>query len=209
LIVDSFVVTDFFVLLQEPRRPWLDADALKQKFHVLSAEAHPDRIHSADDSQKAAMARRFAELNAAYHCLLEPKSRVLHLLELERGTRPKEIQQIPGGLADLFAEIATTCKDADAFLAEKKTTTSPLLQVRLFGQAQEWIEKLNVLKNRLGDLQEHLNRELKSLDDAWNDGDGAADRHDLLPRLEELYRLFGYFNRWNSQIQERTVQMML
>ena len=27
--------------------------------------------------------------------------------------------------------------------------------------------------------------------------------------LEELYRLFGYFNRWNSQIQERIVQLTL
>jgi hypothetical protein len=32
---------------------------------------------------------------------------------------------------------------------------------------------------------------------------------DRLPlgRLEELYRLFGYFARWSEQIQERVVQL--
>ena len=29
----------------------------------------------------------------------------------------------------------------------------------------------------------------------------------LLAKAEELYRLFGYFNRWNKQIQERVVQL--
>jgi len=31
----------------------------------------------------------------------------------------------------------------------------------------------------------------------------------LLSRLEELYRLFSYFNRWNSQVQELVVQLSL
>ena len=34
-------------------------------------------------------------------------------------------------------------------------------------------------------------------------------RGGLLKKLEELYRLFGYFNRWNSQIQERVVQLTI
>jgi hypothetical protein len=40
----------------------------------------------------------------------------------------------------------------------------------------------------------------------WISAD-AASRREILPKLEELYRLFGYFNRWNSQIQERVVQL--
>ena len=28
-------------------------------------------------------------------------------------------------------------------------------------------------------------------------------------KIEELYRLFGYFNRWQRQIQERVVQLSL
>ena len=200
-------MTDNFALLNEPRRPWLDADLLKQKFHALSANAHPDKIYSASEAHKSAAAKSFAELNAAYNCLLEPKSRLLHLLELESGAKPKDIQQIPSALADLFAKVATACRNADNFLAEKSKVTSPLLQVTLFERAQEWIEQLNLLQRKLNVLREQLMDELKSLDAKWIAAD-AAVRHKLLPGLEELYRLFGYFNRWNNQIQERVVQLM-
>jgi curved DNA-binding protein CbpA len=201
-------MTDNFALLNEPRRPWLDPDSLKQKFLALSANVHPDKIHSASESEKSAVAKQFAELNAAYNFLAEPKLRLLHLLELELGAKPKDIQQIPPALADLFAEIANACRSTDTFLAEKNKATSPLLQVQLFGRAQEWIEKLNLLQRKLNGLRENLTGELKSLDAVWTVTDSDAHKM-LLPKLEELYRLFGYFNRWNGQIQERSVQLSL
>lgn len=201
-------MTDFFTLLNESRRPWLDADSLKQKFLALSANAHPDKIHSASDADKSVAAKSFAELNAAYNCLAEPKSRLLHLLELESGAKPKEIQQIPNALADLFAEVAMVCKSADNFLAEMRGNNSPLLRVQLFERSQEWMERLNSLQKKLGDLRVQLNNQLKALDGQWMKSDMKA-RKTILPRLEEIYRLLGYFNRWSGQIQERTVQLML
>jgi curved DNA-binding protein CbpA len=201
-------VTDNFALLNEPRRPWLDADLLKQKFLALSANAHPDKIHSASENEKNALAKKFAELNAAYNCLLEPKSRLLHLLELELGAKPKDIRQIPSALADLFAEVATVCKSADNFLAEKSKATSPLLQVQLFERAQEWIETMNSLQRKLNGLREKLTSELKLLDEKWIENNLGA-RGGLLKKLEEFYRLLSYFKRWNGQIQERIVQLLL
>jgi DnaJ-domain-containing protein 1 len=201
-------MTDNFALLNEPRRPWLDAGLLKQKFLALSANVHPDKIHSASEAEKSATAKQFAKLNAAYNCLLEPKLRLLHLIELENGVKPKDIQQIPPALADLFAEIASVCHKADNFLAEKSKVTSPLLQVQLFERAQEWIEELNSLQRKLNELREKLTGELKSLDEKWIEND-LEIRGGLLKKLEELYRLFGYFNRWNNQIQERVVQLTL
>ena len=199
-------MTDHFALLNEPRRPWLDADLLKQKFLALSANAHPDRIHSASESDKAAATKKFTELNAAYNGLAEPKLRLLHLLELELGAKPKDTQQIPTALADLFAEVANSCRSADGFLVEKSKATSPLVQVQLFERGQDWVEKLNGLQRKLNDLREKLMGELKSLDTQWVSAD-AGSRRELLPKLDELYRLFGYFNRWNSQILERVVQL--
>jgi DnaJ-domain-containing protein 1 len=199
-------MTDNFALLNEPRRPWLEADLLKQKFLALSANLHPDKIHSANDAGKNAATKKFAELNAAYNCLLEPKSRLLHLLELELGAKPKDIQTIPPALADLFAEVSMTCRSADAFLAEKSKVTSPLLQVQLFERAQDRVETLNGLQRKLNEPREKLTDELKSLDARWISAD-AASRREILPKLEKLYRLFGYFNRWNGQIQERVIQL--
>jgi DnaJ-domain-containing protein 1 len=201
-------MTDNFALLNEPRRPWLDADLLKQKFLALSANLHPDRIHSASEADKIGATKKFTELNAAFNCLAEPKLRLLHLLELELGAKPKDIQQIPAALADLFAEIANTCRSADGFLAEKNKATSPLVQVQLFERGQDWVQKLDGLQRKLNELREKLADELKTLDAQWISA-GAVARQEILPKLEELYRLFSYFNRWNGQIQERVVQLSL
>jgi DnaJ-domain-containing protein 1 len=201
-------MTDHFALLNEPRRPWLDADLLKQKFLALASDAHPDRVHGASESERAEVTQRYTQLNAAFNCLAEPKLRLLHLLELELGAKPKDIQQIPAALADLFAEIAEDCRSADEFLAEKSRTTSPLVQVQLFGRGQDWVEKLNILQNKLNELRETLMNALRSLDAQWNSAN-AVSRREILPKVEELYRLFSYFNRWNSQIQERVVRLSL
>ena len=200
-------MTDYFALLDEPRRPWLDPQALKTKFLKLAAETHPDKKPGAGEMEKAAANRDYAELNAAFICLAEPKLRLLHLLELELGTKPPEVQQIPSALGNLFAEVAMTCENADAFLAVKNKTASPLLQVRLFEQAQALDGQLRALQTRLAGLQGKLIEELKSLDASWTSS--AGERPVWLNRLEELYRLFGYFNRWNGQIQERIVQLSL
>ena len=200
-------MTDYFALLNEPRRPWLDAGLLKQKFLSLSATAHPDKIQPANEPGKQAAAKQFAELNAAYNCLAAPKSRLLHLLELERGTKPKDIQQIPATLADLFAEVATLCRDADRFLAEKAKIVSPMLQVQLFERAQGWTDQLNGLQKKLGGFHDELLAKLKLLDTQWTDN--PSDRIALLNDLENLYRLLSYFNRWTAQIQERIVQLAL
>ena len=147
------IVPDNFALLNEPRRPWLDPGALKQKFRALASDAHPDRVPNANESEKAAVTRRYAELNAAFNCLAEPKSRLLHLLELELGAKPKDIERIPAGLADLFAAVANLCREADVFLAEKNQATSPLVQVRLFERGQGWVGRLNELQKKLDDLR--------------------------------------------------------
>lgn len=199
---------DYFALLDEPRRPWLDADLLKQKFLGLSTNAHPDKIHTASEFEKSAASKKFAELNTAYNCLASPKTRLLHLLELELGAKPKDVQQIPNSLANLFAEVAAVCRDTDNFLAEKAKNNSPLLQVQFFERAQEWIEKLNAQQKKLRDLSEQLLAELKILDALWIAGD-PKNRTALLPNLEKFYRLFSYFNRWSAQIQERVVQLSL
>ncbi|HEU5396633.1 MAG TPA: J domain-containing protein [Verrucomicrobiae bacterium] len=197
---------DYFTLFGEARRPWLDPDRLKQKFLSLSTTLHPDK--APDEATRTAAAQRFAELNSAYRCLAEPKSRLLHLLELERGARPAEIQQIPADLAGLFADVATTCRQADQFLVEKGKITSPLRQVQLFEQAHEWIDRLNVLREKLTALHQKLSQQLKSIDAEWPTADAAA-RSGQLAAIEELYRLFGYLSRWSAQIQDRIVRLTL
>ena len=171
-------MSDYFELLNEPRRPWLDADTLKGKFLALSASLHPDKVHTLGEAERAAAARKFAELNAAHQCLADPKTRLLHLVELEKGARPNELQQIPNHLADVFAEVGILCQEVDAYLAQ--SSASPLVQAQRFERGQEWIERLNQLKNKLGVLRRQLEDGLKSLDAVWTRSDRPA-RQKLFP----------------------------
>jgi DnaJ-domain-containing protein 1 len=198
-------MTDYFALFNEPRRPWLDAETLKQKFLALSATVHPDRVHNLGEAERAAAQERYTELNTAYNSLREPKDRLQHLLQLELGALPKDIQRIPSDLMDLSLEVGKACREADAFLAEKARVTSPLLQVTFFERGHDFADKLQAIRQRVNTLNEQLNDELKQIDTTWQSG--TPPRSTLLQRLEELYRLFGYFARWNAQLQERAVRL--
>ncbi|HWD90711.1 MAG TPA: DnaJ domain-containing protein [Verrucomicrobiae bacterium] len=198
-------MTDYFALLNEPRRPWLEPEPIKQKFLALSATVHPDRVHNLGEAERAAAQERYTELNAAYNCLREPRERLQHLLKLELGALPRDIQRIPSDLMDLSLEVGKACRDADTFLAEKEKVTSPLLQVTFFERSEEFRDRLQALRQRANTLNDQLNEELKRTDTEWLAG---AETHlTLLPRLEELYRLFSYFARWTAQIQERIVRL--
>ena len=198
-------MVDYFALLDEPRRPWLHAEPLKEKFLTLSASVHPDRVHNLSEAERAAAQERYTELNAAYQRLREPKERLHHLLELERGAMPKDIQRIPSELMDLSLEIGQACREADGLLTEKTKASSPMILVKLFQRSQDFTEKLQALRRRVVTLNERLNEELKQIDAAWQSG--HESRATLLPRLEEMYRLFSYFTRWDAQIQERVVRL--
>lgn len=204
-------MTDAFALLGEPRRPWLDPDALKQRFLPLSAESHPDRVHTAGEEEKQRATARYAELNAAFNVLREPRHRLLHLLELELGAKPKDVQRIPPGTMDLFVEVGQLCRDVDAFMVQRAQVTSPLLKVQVFQQAMDWTDKLQSLQQRINAKRDELAAELRQLNTVWERAPevGSQDRAAALPLelLEQVYRVFSYIARWTEQIQERLVQL--
>lgn len=204
-------MTDNFALLDEPRHPWLDVELLKKKFLQFSGEVHPDKVHNANEAAKIAANKRYADLNAAYNILRDPKERLLHLLEVELGEKPKDIQRIPPGTMDLFVEVGQTCRDVDAFLAEKSKVTSPLLKVQMFEKGMDWTESLNQLQSKINAKRDELSAELKEMNSIWTAAPavGSPERSNSLPleRLEQIYRVFSYVARWTEQIQERVVQL--
>jgi len=206
-------MTDYFRLLDEPRRPWLDPEVLKDKFHALTATVHPDRAHRAGEPQKQEANRRYAELNAAYQCLREPKERLRHLLELERGIKVEDVEKISPDTMDLFMEISQRCREADAFLAEKASVTSPLLKVQLFEGGMALVDSLNLLVEHLNGRREELIAQIRHLNMAWETAPpvGSPTRLHVLPcsRLEHIYRHFSYLKRWTQQLEERLVQLSL
>jgi curved DNA-binding protein CbpA len=203
-------MNDYFALLGQARRPWVEAEALKAGFFELSAGVHPDRVHEAAESEKQRANQRYAELNAAYNCLRAPKSRLQHLLELELGAKPKEVQPTAAGAIELCMAVGQFCGEVDRFLAERAEVTSPVLKVQQFERAQEWIERLTAVRCELNEKQEGLAGELKEMNAPWDTAptSGEARRRALpLRRLEEIWRDWSYLARWGEQIQERIVQL--
>lgn len=195
-------MTDYFALLNEPRRPWLDEDSLKSKFHTLSAEVHPDRVHQASERDKLAANQRYTELNAAYHCLREPRSRIRHLLELELGAKPSDLTNVPDDLMELFFKVGSVLREVDALLAEKTKATSPLLQVQFFERGQDWVDKLGEQRQQITTRREVLIEELRVCGVAW-----ATTIPKPTEALLKIWRLLSFYDRWLSQIQERVVQL--
>ncbi len=206
-------MTDCFALLAEPRRPWIDAQALREKFITLSATAHPDRSHSAPAVEQAASSLRYAELNAAFTCLREPKDRLAHLLELELGRRALHIQSVPGEAMELFVQVGQLCQEADQFIKARAAVTSPLMKVQWFERGLGLVDRVTVLQTALQAQQGKVDAELQAMNDAWAAAPrvGSGDRAASLPlaRVEEIYRALSYTARWRTQLQERFVQLSL
>ena len=137
---------------------------LKQQFLSLSGQAHPDRVHGGSEAERQAAHQRFAELNAAHACLREPRDRLRHLLELELGSKPAELHEIPSDLAGLFMKVADACREADKFLVEQTKVTSPLLRAQLFEPGQEWTEKLTSMQRDINGRHVQLLQKLKTVD---------------------------------------------
>lgn len=193
---------DYFALLNVPRRPWLDPDSLKGNFLILSAALHPDRVDQSLPAEKHAANARAAGLNAAYQCLREPRERLRHLLELELGAKPSDLTQVPEDLMALFFAIGKQLRAVDALLVEKSSATSPLLQVQLFERGQDWVAKLGALRQTIVIRRDALLGELELMNAAW---ETSADQ--LLARLQEIWRLLSFYERWLAQIQERVVKL--
>ena len=201
-------MTDFFALLGEPRRPWLDSDKLKQKFLLLSREAHPDRSYAERGGAESSTDNRFAGINAAYNCLRDPRDRLRHLLQLELGISAREAQSIPGELMNQSLEIGTLCREADRFLDEKSSQTSALIRAQMFERGQELADRLITVQKQIANGRDDLLAEIQKLDTAWEErGPAVSDR--ILNRLKEIESALGFAQRWISQLQERVVRLSL
>jgi len=204
-------MADHFARLNFPRRPWLDSEQLQQRFHDLSVDAHPDQSHTDDPQAKAENQNTFTEINAAYQCLSNAKCRVRHLIELELGKAPDNVQSIPSEMTDWFMEIGAICRKVDAFLTKKEKQDSPMLQAALMMEGVALNDEVSALHSRLQEELAKLDAELCELCPAWEVLDGrAGDREKELPlgKLEALGQRLSFWTKWSTQLGERSSRLM-
>lgn len=183
---------DYFALLQQPRRPWLDPEKLKEKYHQLTKAAHPDRPSASSDSD-------FANVNEAYRVLSDPKLRLQHLLALENV--PPNAGTIPATLADVFLETGTLIQELDRLLA--RSTTNALSKALIKSEITSKQELAADLLQKLRAMHAEAVKELRALDENWDSIDTVA------VRLAELSSRFAYLARWIAQLEERTFQLSI
>jgi curved DNA-binding protein CbpA len=184
-------MTDYFALLDQPRRPWLDADELKQAFHAKSRELHPDVAESASAG--------FAQLNEAYQVLQDPKRRIQHLLTLE-GRAPARNSAVPRDIADLFVVVAELTQTADGLAQKMATATSPLSRSLVTPQILRLQNRIAETLQRLAELHDAADAALRRL------SAGAVSEIEWT-QLDELYLRFSYLGRWLGELQEKQVRL--
>ena len=191
---------DFFALLGEERRPWVDRDRVKETFHRLSREQHPDQQASGSTGEADAV---FARLNAAQAALRDPKSRLRCLLEIEYPeVKVSGPASVPQTLAELFAPIHELLRDIDALLARKAAAPSALARALM---AREELGLQQAAQERLGELgtlHEQALEELQAFDARWE-----PRPPDAAGQLLEFYHWFAYLSRWTDQLRERLFQL--
>ena len=180
---------DHFATLAQPRRPWLDPEALRESFHRAAAQQHPDAAGGGDT--------QFAALNTAHAILREPATRLRHLLELAAPELLTRAAPIPPALADLFMQLAGHRRTLDAFQQKHTAAASPLARALLAAEKNALLRTLATALAQLDAAHESAHAELRTLDTAWPAPDPAA-----LENLAPLQARFAFLAKWSAQLRE-------
>ena len=184
------MLIDHFATLGVPRRPWIDLETLKERFHRLSASGHPD---------VGGDARAFAEVNAAYAALREPGPRLRHFLELEN---PDVIAgagaSIPEGLVDRFMQIATLRREVDAFVKQMSGATTPVAKALLASERFTIHHDVEKVLGGLETMRERCLGVVQDEDARWmvKKDTGAVSR------LANVQQELSYLEKWMGQLRE-------
>ena len=192
--------SDPFALLSLPRRPWLEPELVKDAYHRLSRELHPDAAGGGGDND------RFAVLNEAQATLTDPRRRLSSLLALEFADALSSAPApVPAALGNLVFPTQGFLQTVDGFLVRKTAASGALARALL--AREEWALREGTEK-RLAEL-EALHAE--ALDDLRR---FDAERWDARPPeaaaiLRGLRDRLSYLGRWTDQFRERLFQLGL
>jgi curved DNA-binding protein CbpA len=191
-------MTDYFALLGEVRRPWIDSNALKQKYHQLTLQLHPDlgsrNQASSEDTDS------LAELNEAFRVLQDPKLRLQHLLMLENAA-PVAARSVPPALANLFWDTGASLINLDAIL-EKQNSTGHLTQALGKSEIADAEMRTREILDQLRSLYNDALDNVRRTDPLW-----LADPAAHVSTLVDLYDSFSYLSRLIEQVNERLLRL--
>lgn len=177
-------MTDAFAELGLERRPWLDPQTIRSRYHELAARAHPDKA----GGDEAVLVR----LNSARRTLSSHGLRLSHLAALAfPGSLPPPA---PAPDWDVFLRVATVAGEAKS-AAEKKARASSALETAVAAT------KISALKNELSNVERLTAAHRAELESATREADRTwpSTGPDVLWKLAEQWT---FWNRWNEALRE-------
>jgi hypothetical protein len=179
-------MTDYFALLGEARRPWLDPEKLKEKYFARTRAAPAD-----------------AELNEAFRVLNEPKLRLHHLLILQ-GAELTAGRPVPPSVAELFWRAGTLLREVERWLLKHAEAGSALSRALLSSEKTKLEVQLDKLEKQLSALYEIELAQLRELDVLAD----MPSPNELL-KLIERYDSISYLTRLQEQTKEKRFRLSL
>jgi molecular chaperone HscB len=186
--------SDYFALFEVPRKLWVDAGVLEQKFLQLSWKLHPDNFVKAAEEEREISLRRSSELNDAYRVLRDPIARVEYLLTLH-GMR-KEGEQKQQAPPELLEEVFELNESLDE-LREAKGAGSDLADLRARLQSAE-----KNFQEKLAEVDGQLQMAAKQWDAALDANASQSDRDAILLRLNELLNRRSYIRNLVANVEK-------
>ncbi len=192
---------DSFAIFSEPRRPLLDEESLKAKFHALTTEHHPDVATEKSDA--------FSAINLAYETLRQPRTRLKHLLELEAPELIARHLPAPESIGNLFPGMGERKLRLDAFLKKRATTSSALAKAMLMNEHLELQEDLEAWLGVLEAEKERWQGTLPALDAEWAEANGTGAPTSVAARIAEVAQALAYLDKWSAQVREGAVRLQV
>ncbi|MGV3772753.1 MAG: J domain-containing protein [Verrucomicrobiales bacterium] len=197
-------MVDYFALLGMPRQPGLDQEKLKQSFLEISSRQHPDKAASGEDAVE--VNSKFTEINEAFHSLKNPKSRLLHLLDLEGFKEKERFQSINPEIANLFSEAGKLTQQADKLAKERRDASSPMMKASIFGRGVELPDQLQQFQKILQQKVAFMEEQLAPMNQFWDDGNALQGARNIELPLADLYQKaveLGFLQRLQQQVEEK------
>ncbi len=173
-------MTDYFALFDQPLKPWLDPEELKEIYHARTRTAQPE-----------------AELIEAYQVLRDPKRRLHHLLSLRGEAPSRENAAVPREIENLFPDVAGLTRETDVIVTKLSHATTSLSRSLLKNEITAIQKRITEMLAKISELKNAALVRLQSVKE--ND----------FAQLHALYLQFSYLNRWIEQLEERQLQLSL
>lgn len=187
---------DAFAILSLPPRAALDEETLQQAYLAAAKQSHPDQDRGAHEAA--------TDLNTALETLRSPEKRLRHLIDHHSGGVPWRTVPLDNSTMALFEKLGPLLQQTGAFRKRKQAASSALAKALLAPQEMQLREALEDLAQQIDQRQSELNATLPGYDQRIADGDASVWND-----LQVVQSKFAYLAKWQTQIREALLQLML